>query len=79
TPDENCGAKLFADVHDVLGDITVSRTMDRRGLTGALPGLARANHQQGITGDDGQDKDDETARKQQRIAGMGKQHQDRCG
>ncbi|TAX58289.1 hybrid sensor histidine kinase/response regulator, partial [Rhizobium leguminosarum] len=29
-PDENGGAKLFADVHDVLGDITVSRTMDRR-------------------------------------------------
>ncbi|MFS8143832.1 ATP-binding protein [Rhizobium sp. BR 249] len=29
-PDWNDGAKLFADVHDVLGDITVSRTMDRR-------------------------------------------------
>jgi hypothetical protein len=29
-PDWNAGAKLFADVHDVLGDITVSRTMDRR-------------------------------------------------
>ncbi|MBW8787820.1 MAG: response regulator [Rhizobium leguminosarum] len=27
--DWNAGAKLFADVHDVLGDITVSRTMDR--------------------------------------------------
>jgi len=29
-PDWNDGAKLFADVHDVLGDITVSRSMDRR-------------------------------------------------
>ncbi|EJZ22245.1 histidine kinase [Rhizobium sp. Pop5] len=29
-PDGNDGAKLFADVHDVLGDITVGRTMDRR-------------------------------------------------
>ncbi|MBX4965272.1 PAS domain-containing hybrid sensor histidine kinase/response regulator [Rhizobium binae] len=29
-PECNDGAKLFADVHDVLGDITVSRTMDRR-------------------------------------------------
>ncbi|MBY5643821.1 ATP-binding protein [Rhizobium leguminosarum] len=29
-PDWDAGVKLFADVHDVLGDITVSRTMDRR-------------------------------------------------
>ncbi|QSY94724.1 response regulator [Rhizobium bangladeshense] len=29
-PEWNDGAKLFADVHDVLGDITVSRSMDRR-------------------------------------------------
>ncbi|WP_064681358.1 PAS domain-containing hybrid sensor histidine kinase/response regulator [Rhizobium bangladeshense] len=29
-PERNDGAKLFADVHDVLGDITVGRTMDRR-------------------------------------------------
>lgn len=28
--DWNDGAKLFADVHDVLGDITLGRTMDRR-------------------------------------------------
>ncbi|SCB57730.1 Signal transduction histidine kinase [Rhizobium aethiopicum] len=29
-PEWNDSAKLFADVHDVLGDITVGRTMDRR-------------------------------------------------
>ncbi|AJC77680.1 sensor histidine kinase/response regulator hybrid protein [Rhizobium etli bv. phaseoli str. IE4803] len=29
-PERNDGAKLFADVHDVLGDITLGRTMDRR-------------------------------------------------
>lgn len=29
-PDWNDGAKLFADVHDVLGDITLTRTMERR-------------------------------------------------
>ncbi|WP_183914150.1 ATP-binding protein [Rhizobium lentis] len=29
-PERNDSTKLFADVHDVLGDITVGRTMDRR-------------------------------------------------